>query len=177
MLRKSSDSFHLDNTSDFADAGIDVDKSFSSAISNSSTATSSKAVLAALRALQDKIRRLESERSQSLEECTQLRHQLKNLEIESEHAKQRESLATQRSLQETRSAYDRLLTEKTDLEIRLSKSEDKNKDLVRHTTDLQENIKSLEEEKHKAQLRIREIEAGYSNLESLLQSTQLKEKG
>jgi septal ring factor EnvC (AmiA/AmiB activator) len=46
------------------------------------SASSSKAVLAALRALQDKIRRLESERALALDENAQLRHQIKNQEIE-----------------------------------------------------------------------------------------------
>lgn len=43
---------------------------------SNTSASSSKAVLAALRALQDKIRRLEQERGAALDEAAQLRHQL-----------------------------------------------------------------------------------------------------
>ena len=63
---------------------LDLDSSYRSATSANSTSvntSSSKAVLAALRALQDKIRRLESERSQALDEATDLRQKIKTLDI------------------------------------------------------------------------------------------------
>ena len=84
-------------------------------------------MLAALRALQDKIRRLESERTQALNDTAQLRQQIKNQEVESDHIKQKEHLASQKNLLEVRTAYDRILTEKTEAEIRLSKLEDRNR--------------------------------------------------
>ena len=63
-----------------------LNKSYSTVRSNisavGSTATgSSKAVLAALRALQDKIRRLESERAQALDENAELKQLIKQHEI------------------------------------------------------------------------------------------------
>ena len=65
---------------------------------------SSKAVLAALRALQDKIRRLETERAQALDECNHLRNQIRSQEMESEHVKQRDTLNNQKTLLEAKAA-------------------------------------------------------------------------
>jgi chromosome segregation ATPase len=136
-----------------------MNRSYNSGISsvspNNASASSSKAVLAALRALQDKIRRLESERAQALDETAQLRHQIKNQEIEAEHIKQRDSLTAQKNLHEVRSAYERILTEKTETEIRLSKLEDRNRQEQQIAADLRSKILSAEEEKHSTLLTIK----------------------
>lgn len=151
--------------------------STSSILNTGSTATSSKAVLAALRALQDKIKRLETERSQALDETAQLKHQLKSLEIESEHMKQKENLIAQKNLQEARAAYDRLLTEKTDLELRLSRVDDKNKTTKHQTDDLQARIRILEEEKHNCLLQVKDLEAQKLYFESQISYAKQFEKG
>ena len=176
------------NLSDLVALGVDIrdddnntlNKSYGSAVSAASSsaasASSSKAVLAALRALQDKIRRLEVERTQAIDETTQLRHQLKNQEIESEHIKQREILNSQKSLQESRSAYDRLLGDKAELEVRVSKLEERNR-LGQQTSDeLQSKIKLLEDEKHNGLIKVKNLENHQLQLESQIQHCQSKEK-
>lgn len=155
--------------------------SFQSALSLSSSAnasaSSSKAVLAALRALQDKIRRLEMERTQALDETGQLRHQLKNQEIEMEHAKQKDSLSAQRSIQDARNAYERLLTEKTDLEIKVARLEDRNRDVRMQSDDMQEKIRGLEQERHELQGRVRDLDSKQLQFDLQMQASQRKEKG
>lgn len=158
-----------------------LNRSYNSAISNSTannaSASSSKAVLAALRALQDKIRRLETERAQALDECAQLRHQMKQQEIETEHLRQRESLTAQKALHEARSAYEKLLTEKTETEVRLAKIEDRNREEQRLTEELRTKIRNIEEEKHNGLLNIKDLEAEKAQLQSQVTHCQQKEKG
>jgi chromosome segregation ATPase len=160
-----------------------TNRSFNSVMSGSSLglsggpSSSSKAVLAALRALQDKIRRLESERSQALDEASQYRLQIKNQEIEYEHSKQRDQLAAQKSLQEARTAYDRVCAEKADLETRLSKMEEKNRGLQRSSEELQMRIRQLEEEKQNNIDKLRELENQQHNLEQQIKQAQQREKG
>lgn len=155
-----------------------LEKSYTSTPYNGNNASSSsKAVLAALRALQDKIRRLESERSQALDEATQLRHQLKNQEVEAEHAKQREQLTAQKSLQEVRAAYERLLTEKSELEVRLSKFEEKNKNAQIGVDELQSKIRILEEEKHAGNMKLKDLEHQRLQIENSIKMAQQKEEG
>ena len=106
------------------DSTTPLNKSFNSTSSSTgialqSTASSSKAVLAALRALQDKIRRLESEKAQALDDAAQLRTQLKSLEIENDHARERDALHSQKLLQDARMAYEKVISEKTEMENRL----------------------------------------------------------
>jgi chromosome segregation ATPase len=157
---------------------MNINKSYASAASSlQNGSSSSKAVLAALRALQDKIRRLEAERTQALDETSQLKHQLKTQEIESEHAKQKELLTVQKNLQEAKSSYDRLFHEKTELELRLSRLEEKNKLLQGNTEDLQAKIHHLESEKHQSALRVKDLEYQYKQIEQQIKDTQGKEKG
>jgi len=159
-----------------------LNRSYNSAISNSSigqnaSASSSKAVLAALRALQDKIRRLETERAQALDECAQLRHQLKNQEIETEHHRQRESLSAQKNLHDARSAYEKVLAEKTDLEVRLAKSEDRNREEQRLVEELRTKVRAVEEDRHHGQLANKDLEAEKAHMQSQIMHAQQKEKG
>ena len=151
----------------------DAERSFSSSLSANA---SSKAVLSALKALQEKIRRLESERSRALEEAAQIRTQMKTLEIEASHAKQREGLSLQKGLQDARAAYDRLLTEKTELEIRLNNVENKNREAAVLVEEQLKQNRALEADKHAAMLRVKDLESTHSQLESQMHSSQLKEK-
>ena len=160
-----------------------LNRSYNSAISNSSTsqanqasASSSKAVLAALRALQDKIRRLETERAQALDECGQLRHQMKNQEIETEHLRQREALTAQKALHEVRSAYEKILTEKTEQDVRFAKIEDRNREEQRLVEELRGKIHMLEDEKHQGLLTIKDLEAEKTHSQSQNLLFQQKEK-
>lgn len=155
-----------------------LERSYTSTPYNGNNASSSsKAVLAALRALQDKIRRLESERSQALDEATQLRHQLKNQEVEAEHAKQREQLTAQKSLHEVRAAYERLLTDKSELEVRLSKFEEKNKHAQIGVDELQAKIRILEDEKHAGNMKLKDLEHQRLQIENSIKMAQQKEEG
>ena len=170
-------------STDFQDMidGIDpLASTYNSVVSGSSplraSASSSKAVLAALRALQDKIRRLELERTQALDETSQLRQQIKNQEIESERFKQRESLSTQKNLHEVRSAYDRILTGKTESEIRLSKLEDRNRVEEEIARDLRLKIRAAEDEKHTGLLVIKDLESERGQLQNQIMHIQQKEK-
>jgi len=161
--------------------GTPLNRSFNSAISNNSgtsaSASSSKAVLAALRALQDKIRRLEAERAQATEECSQLRQQMKNLEIEADHTRQREVLIAQKNLSETRSAYDKLLHDKSELEIRLSIMEGKNRETESLSDQLHRRIRDLEYDKEDAMKKIKELEHENKAIELRIAESEKKEKG
>ena len=148
---------------------------FNASFQSSASASSSKAVLAALRALQDKIRRLESERAQALDETSQLKHQLQNQEIEFEHAKQRETLASNKSLQDARIGYDKLLAEKTELELRIAKAEERNRDARQSVDELSSKIRMLEEEKYQSQLKLKDLETQQVQLEIQIDHTQKKE--
>lgn len=127
--------------------------------------------------MQDKIRRLEAERSTALDESNQLRHQLKQQEIEFEHVKQRDQLQSQKNISEVRNAYDKLLSDKAELEIRLSKLEDKSKVLMSNSEDMQVKIHLLEEEKHGSSMKIRELENQRNSIESQIKLAQIKEEG
>jgi chromosome segregation ATPase len=142
-----------------------------------SSASSSKAVLAALRALQDKIRRLEAERSQATEESQQLRNQLKTIEIEVEHSKQRDAISSQRAIQESKLSCERLTLEKTELENRLQLLEEKNKAINNASQELQARIRLLEDEKSSANSKLRELDSQYKHTESQLLRAQQTEKG
>ncbi len=183
MYRSNGDSNygHLNDILEIQDDNNDdFNKSYNTAQSNASSnngSSSSKAVLAALRALQDKIRRLEAERSQALDETVQLRHQLKNQEIEAEHSKQKDNLSAQKSLQDIRNAYERLLVEKSELEVKLSKLETHNRSSQNISEDLLSKIRTLEEEKHSSALRIKDLEHQQHQIDTQIKHAQQKEKG
>ena len=167
---------HVADIMDSVDQDSRFNASFQTTTSNAS-ASSSKAVLAALRALQDKIRRLEQERSQALDDATQLRHQLQAQEVEFENSKKRESLITTKSVQETRHELDRIITEKTELEIRMAKLEEKNRESRDHADDLKKRIILLEEEKYQASMKLKDFETDQSTLEHQIELQQRKESG
>jgi centrosomal protein CEP57 len=182
-MSKFADSLNFassgDHHMDLSEPADLLDRSYNSTHNNNgnSNSSSSKAVLAALRALQDKIRRLESERTQALDETVQLRHQLKNQEVEAEHAKQREQLQAQKSLHEVRGAYERLLTEKSELEVRLSKFEEKNRSAQESVEDLQTKIRILEDDKHNGTMKLKDIEHQRMQIEAQIKLAQQKEEG
>ncbi len=157
-------------------------KSFASTFTSPSlasinTTSSSKAVLAALKALQDKIRRLETERSQALDEITTLKLQLKNQEIDYENNKQKEILNQQKILQDNKLNYDHLLQEKQDLESKISKILDKNSSITDLSNNLQMKIQMLEEEKLSLVKKSKDLENENAELELQIKQSQLHEKG
>lgn len=142
-----------------------------------SAATSSKAVLTALRALQDKISRLESEKTEALEESARLRLQIQNQDMTSERFKQRDNLTSQKNLHEVRTAYDRILTEKSETEMRLSKLDDRNRAEEKIAIDLRAKIRAVEDEKHSGLLTIKDLESERTQLQSQILHVHQKEKG
>lgn len=173
------------NISDFHDAlnRIEIERtpfrsSSSSTISPSgAAATSSKAVLSALRALQDKIRRLDAETMEATEEAAQLRIQIRNHEMESDRFKQRDTLASQKNLHEVRAAYERILTEKCETETRLLKLEERNRGEEKISTDLRAKISAVEDEKYSGLIIIKDLESRRSQLQSHILHSREKEKG
>lgn len=159
-----------------------VDRSFNSTSSAemsgvSHSASSSKAVLAALRALQDKIRRLETERSSALDEAAQLRSQLKSQEIESEHSKEKDILHNQKSLQEARISYERVITERDELERNLKGLREQNEQTKEEMEELRGRNSQLEEMKDQAEQRLRELEGHVDSFEGEMDRSQHREKG
>ena len=160
------------NTSDYSVA------SYGDAPDAASAATqgSSKAVLAALRALQDKIRRLEAERAQAVDECNHLRNQIRSQEVEAEHVKQRDTLNNQRSLLEAKSAYDRLTSEKASMQHQLTDLLEKNRDSDRLVNKMKDKIAMLEGEKDGLESRTRDLNEVQEKAEALLEATQRREQ-
>lgn len=186
MYRQSSESYGFNespsdvNTIDGTDFdGNALNRSINSRGSSAGNASgsSSKAVLAALRALQDKIRRLESERAQALDETVQLRYRIKNQEIESEHLQQKDNLLAEKSLHEVRSAHERILTEKTETEIRLSKLEEHYREEQQIAAGFRLKLETFEKEKLSNLQLINNIELERNLLQDQVQHIQQKEKG
>jgi uncharacterized protein (UPF0335 family) len=142
-----------------------------------SAATSSKAVLTALRALQDKISRLESEKTEALEESARLRLQIQNQDMTSERYKQRDNLTSQKNLHEVRTAYDRILAEKSETEMRLSKLDDRNRAEEQIAIELRAKIRAVEDEKRTGLLTIKDLESERTQLQSQILHIHQKEKG
>ena len=152
--------------------------SSSSSISPSGAAgTSSKAVLSALRALQDKIRRLEAEKMEATEEAARLRIQIRNHEMESDRFKQRDALASQKNLHEVRTLYERILAEKCETEARLLKLEDRNRGEEKISADLRAKIRDVEDEKYSGLMIIKDLESRRTQLQNQVLHVREKEKG
>lgn len=140
-------------------------------------AGNSKAVLAALRALQDKIRRLDTERAHAIDEAAQLRQQCKALELEAEHAKQREVLSSQRAAHESRVQQERLYTEKAELEVKLARAEDRIREQARAAAEAEAAQRVVDEARARAEAATREGEERCRALEEQLAQCAAKEKG
>lgn len=98
---------------------------------------SSRAVLSALRALQDKIKRLEGERSRALDECKALRGRLE--EQEQRLRQQRElDLASTEARGTAKLAYERVLSEKDALERRAAELAEQKRSLAREVEALRD---------------------------------------
>jgi hypothetical protein len=186
MLRYDGSPMNTNTSYDFGldqrdDEQSPLGKSFASIASGGSalhtTASSSKAVLAALRALQDKIRRLEMERTQALDDAAQLRNQLKNQDIEAEHAKERDALQAQKSLHDARLAYEKVLREKEEMESSIALLEKRNIEAEHKLEDLQHQVQVLEGTKSETMSRLQEVESQIIHYETQLQNAQHRETG
>ncbi|CAM9227370.1 unnamed protein product, partial [Hapterophycus canaliculatus] len=84
---------------------------------------SSNAVLAALKGLQDKVRRLENERRQAVEEAETLKGNIKQRQQEFKHMQELQKLNTQEESAASRLSYERLLADKRVVDIHLDDTE------------------------------------------------------
>ncbi|CAM9429781.1 unnamed protein product [Ectocarpus fasciculatus] len=73
---------------------------------------SSRAVLAALKGLQDKVRRLENERTQAVEEVKTFKGELMQRREDFKHAQELQNLTIQEENAASRLSYEKLLAEK-----------------------------------------------------------------
>lgn len=138
--------------------------------------SSSKAVLAALRALQEKIKKLETERLEAQEEAAQLRAQLRQYEEEDKYRKQKEQSYAHDNLIETRSTIEQLTFEKQELEQKLQKAEQDNKALSREIDRLRDQLDATMQVKEGMLPQVRDAEARISVLEQEVRSSQEREK-
>ena len=83
--------------------------------------SSTKAVLSALRALQDKIRRLEAERQSAVDQCTRLRAKIQQVEMQAQQHLDREVQRASELGAEQASSIERLSADKSGLEARLNR--------------------------------------------------------
>lgn len=143
----------------------------------SSNNNSSKAVLAALYSLQDKIKRLENERNMALNETIHLKTQIQQQEIETKHIKNRDNITIQKNLQDIRNTYDRNLLEKTEQEIRLANIEERNRIEKNISEELYIKIRELEDEKNKNLNYLKDLENDRNQLKNQIVHIQHNEKG
>jgi len=169
----NSNSTHHDNVIAHA---LSVNSKHSDPDNPGSSSSSSKAVLSALRTLQDKIRRLETDRARALEEAEALRHRLAGHEVESEQTHARDEAISQRNIQDARSAYDRLLAEKSDLEVRIARAEDRKTDVRRAADEIDAQVHALRLEKEAALAAIQDSESQQRHLDLQLSNAHQRER-
>jgi chromosome segregation ATPase len=163
--------------SKFSEFNEDISNSNISFASTVNTSTSSsKAVLAALRALQEKIRRLEAEKTQAIDECQNLRNQMKIIEIDIDHVRQREVLSSQKLIQETHIEFEKVLSEKNQLEIRLNNLEEERILLQKSSEEMIFKLKCLEEDKSTYTIKLHDFESLQTQLQTHLVNLKQKEK-
>ena len=148
----------------------------SSSMTVGTSQSGSKAVLAALRALQDKIRRLDSEKTSALDECNQLKAQIKSMEIDHEHMKQRDALINNQSLLEAKGAYDALNAAKAVQESDYTKLQEKYREQATSFNKLKIQYETLEDEKLTLLSKCNNLEKQCNEQDSLLRQFQVKEK-
>lgn len=118
----------------------------------------SKAVLAALRALQEKIRRLETERSVALEETTRVRQEAREREIDMQRDSEKEKLTLQKTINEARVAYESLDEQKQGLGLRFVRAEEQVNELKTEISYLHEKIGGCEERLEEEKDTVRKLE-------------------
>jgi len=154
-----------------------INKGIFSSASPASQGSSSKAVLAALRALQDKIRRLESDKVRADDETKHLRDQIQNKEAEFDYQKQREKMSLQRNLNETKINYEQAMAKKNQLEAHLQELEGINHELRSNTDELVATVQSLEDDKYQKDMTLKDLESKFLHLEMQMEVSQQRERG
>eukprot|EP00937_MAST-01D_sp_MAST-1D-sp2_P004142 g4142.t1 len=122
------------------------------------SATGSKAVLSALRALQDKIRRMESERSGLVEHVAELKKELSS--SSAAHERERSELRTrgERHSREASDAVSSAVEEKNHLNLLVVRAEEQKKALTRELQHVNEGARQAEDERRLAQSRVAALE-------------------
>ena len=138
-------------------------------------AQSTKAVLSALRALQDKIRRLESERQVAVDQSTRLRAKLRQQEISSQQKLEAEVHAGQERETTAQLAVEHANTEKSAMELRLCKVDEEKKALYREIEHLREKCSEAELGRRSAEAKASSHRAHVRDLEEQLKVAELRE--
>ena len=139
-----------------------VDQSLASAMSMQTTQSGSKAVLSALRALQDKIRRLENEKSDANQIVERLENQVREQEIASSQMEHKLKLECEQLQLELATRTDALINEKVVLEERLNRAQSEGENW---------RVKYIQSEDEKTELK--SLSGEYENV---VNSYRLKEK-
>jgi len=82
---------------------------------------SNKAVLSSLRALQDKIRKIEAERAAALQQCSELSELHNSTQVDSSSVREAEARAGAAARNKQRIAYERMASEKNAMEVKVTK--------------------------------------------------------
>jgi hypothetical protein len=134
-------------------------------------AHSSKAVLSALRALQEKIRRLESERGDLLDECVGLKSQLRQQQYKHEHESTKLRTDYENIERSSRSFYESTALEKNELTRLVVKHEEEKKAMEKEAQYIKENAQRGEEERREASTRVKVLEKRIAHLENDLRDS------
>ncbi|GAB5029554.1 Hypothetical protein NocV09_00101690 [Nannochloropsis oceanica] len=135
---------------------------------------SSTAVLSALRALQDKIKRLEKERADAIWEVGMLRQQLEGVQRRAEVERREDVLELQEQYSHVQGAYERLLSDKEAMESKLVRSEERRAVLVQEAGRLRGQLLAEEESRRLAKVRVRGMGARISKMEHAVQNRGVK---
>jgi hypothetical protein len=134
-------------------------------------AHSSKAVLSALRALQEKIRRLESERGDLLDECVGLKSQLRQQQFKHEQESSKLRLDYENIERSSRSFYESTALEKNELTRLVVRHEEEKKALEKEAQYIKENAQCGEEERRESSTRVKVLEKRIAHLEQDLRDS------
>jgi hypothetical protein len=172
MYRYTEEASNVDMDENTEDNALNL----SSSMSMHTSQSGSKAVLAALRALQDKIRRLDTERGAAVDECNGLKAQIKSMEIDFEHMKQRDGLLSNQALLEQRAAHDALKAEKAIQETEYTKLQERHREQSTEFARQQVLVDAAVEERDGLASRVQALEAQAREQDDLLQRYSHKEK-
>lgn len=136
----------------------------------SSASKSSTAILSALRALQEKIKRLEKERADAIVENAALRQQNNEVQRHSELQRRKEVLEFQEQCVHIQSAYESLLAEREAMESKLASSEEKRRSLLQEANRLRARLAVEEDSRRMAEGRMRDMGDRISKMERTLRS-------
>ena len=110
-----------------------------------------------------------------MEETARLRQSYSSLQAETDQIRARDDAMAQRNIMEAKGSYDRLLAEKTDLEVRVQRAEERKTDIQRTHDELKDKIRAMLDEKHESLTKIKDMESHVNHLETQLTHLHKKE--